>query len=272
MSADHDPRFAELLPAHAIGALDGEERRDLEAHLEGCASCRAALAAWQREGEALAFSVPAIPPAATTRVRLLREIEHTPQAGPTAFREPLRVGASRWTGAGWWAAAAALALAVWVGAGQRALRRENARLAAESTAIAARLEQVSNELDGARGELARLRLAAQILSTPDLRPVVLAGLAEAPAAVAHSFVNPQQHRALFQAYKLAAAPAGKTYQLWFIADGKPVSAGVFDVDAEGRAQLVVEGVAPLERIQAWAVTVEPAGGVPQPTGTMVLKG
>ncbi len=270
MNAPHDPRFEELLPAYAIGALDGEDLRALEAHLPGCARCREALRGWQLETEALALAAGPIEPAETTRARLLRAIDgeaarsaSTPL--PAAGRSPLRA-------AGWWVAAAGLALAVWAGAEQRALREQVTRLRGENAAVAARLDQVSSELDASRGELARLRLASEILSTPDLRPVVLAGLTDAPSAVGHSFVNPGERRALFNAYKLPPAPAGKTYQLWFIADGKPVSAGTFDVDAQGHAQLVVESVAPPENIQAWAVTVEPAGGVPQPTGAMVLKG
>jgi anti-sigma-K factor RskA len=34
----------------------------------------------------------------------------------------------------------------------------------------------------------------------------------------------------------------------------------------------VEDLERVGEIQAWAVTIEPRGGVPQPTGTMVLKG
>lgn len=265
----HDSRFEELLPAHAIGALDGEDLRALEAHLAQCARCRATLAEWQRETEMLALSATPVEPSEMTRARLLKEIHRMKDNRPAGAspQKPARV--SR---AGWWAAAAAIVFAVWAGAQQRDLRRQIARLESENQAVAAQLEQVSRDLEANRGELTRLRLASQILTTPDLRPVVLAGLSDAPAAIGHSFINPQEHRALFKAYKLPQAPAGKTYQLWFIADGKPVSAGVFDVDPAGYAQLVVEGVAPLDHIQAWAVTVEPAGGVPQPTGAMVLKG
>ncbi len=267
MSASHDPHFEELLPAHAIGALDGEDLRSLEAHLPGCPRCQDLLREWQRESEALALSASAVEPSATTRARLLREIDRRPQAAPRPPRARPRLA-----GAGWWAAAAAVAFAVWAGAEQRGLRQQIAHLQAENAAVNARLDEVSGALDATRGELARLRLASQILTTPDLRPVVLAGLPEAPAAIGHSFVNPGEHRALFKAYRLPQAPAGKTYQLWFIADGQPVSGGVFNVDAQGYGQLVVDGVAPLDHIQAWAVTVEPAGGVPQPTGAMVLKG
>lgn len=37
--------WRELLGAHALGRLQGEERAGLEAHLEGCAACRAELSA-----------------------------------------------------------------------------------------------------------------------------------------------------------------------------------------------------------------------------------
>ena len=276
MSSSHDPRFEEMLPAYAIGALDGEDLRALEAHLPGCARCQTLVREWQRDCEALALAAAPLEPAATTRARLLRQIEQQPQepAGESgdALSRPSTLSARGAGRYGWWAAAAALALAVWASAEQRDLRRQVERLRSENAAVSARLDTVAAELDAARQEVTRLQVAAQILSTPDLRPVVLAGLADAPDAVAHSFVNPGEHRALFKAYKLAPAPAGQTYQLWFIADGTPVSAGVFDVDAQGRAQLVVDAVAPLETIQAWAVTIEPAGGVPQPTGKMVLKG
>ena len=85
------------------------------------------------------------------------------------------------------------------------------------------------------------------------------------------FVDPASGRALFTAAGLAAPPSNRTYQLWAIAEGKPVSAGIFDTGAAGQGQLLVERAPPPDRIGAWAVTVEPAGGVPQPTGVMVLK-
>jgi anti-sigma-K factor RskA len=44
MNANHNPRFDELLPAYALGALDADELRDLESHLAShCATCEAEL-------------------------------------------------------------------------------------------------------------------------------------------------------------------------------------------------------------------------------------
>ena len=59
-----------------------------------------------------------------------------------------------------------------------------------------------------------------------------------------------------------------SYQLWIIrADQpKPQSAGVFDA-SEGHASLTVENLPVDTQIKALAVTLEPRGGVEQPTNT-----
>ncbi|HZI63820.1 MAG TPA: anti-sigma factor [Thermoanaerobaculia bacterium] len=271
MTTAHDRRFEELLPAHVLGALDEDERRELEAHLEGCPVCRDLLLSWQRELEELALAAPPVSPSEASRARLLARTERPERAGrDDAETAAAAVGPRR--DLGWLAAAAALLLAVWAGWAQVGLRRQVRELEAERERIETRLAAVTSELEAARGDVTRLSAATRVIASPAMRPIVLAGLDAGAGASAHTFVNPSERKAVFYAYNLQPPPAGKTYQLWFIADGKPVSAGTFDVDPQGHGALLVENVAPVEQIQAWAVTVEPAGGVPQPTGAMVLKG
>ena len=62
---------------------------------------------------------------------------------------------------------------------------------------------------------------------------------------------------------LPQAPAGQTYQAWFIRDGQPSSAGLMTVDIDGYA--VMTNPNPLAGVQVVALTVEPAGGSVQPT-------
>jgi anti-sigma-K factor RskA len=62
---------------------------------------------------------------------------------------------------------------------------------------------------------------------------------------------------------LDAAPAGKTYQAWFIADGTPVSAGLASVGANGL--MVMSNEEPAPGTTAVALTLEPTGGSDQPT-------
>ena len=259
MNPAHSKRIEELLPSYALGALDGEELRELEAHLAaGCPECSRELDLWNRDFEALADSVPPVMPSETTRKRVLRV------AGAT---RPRRI--PRWIHA---AAAALLLLCAWSVAGQWRLRGEIQSLTAERDRLERQTATLEREAQLAREEARRAAQALQVLAAPGVRTVVLAGLAPAPGSIGRTYVNPQTGNALFYAFELPALPQAKTYQLWLIADGKPVSAGTFSVDGHGTGSLRVDRLADVADIQAWAVTIEPRGGVPQPTGEMVLKG
>jgi hypothetical protein len=142
---------------------------------------------------------------------------------------------------------------------------------AERERLESRVAVLDREVDQARSEARRAAEALQVLAAPGVQSVVLAGLGPTPGAAGHTYVNPQTHDALFYAFNLPPLERDKTYQLWFIAGGKPVSAGTFAVDPRGTGSLRVGQVADTKDIQAWAVTLEPRGGVPQPTGDILLK-
>lgn len=260
MAPPHSTRTEELLPAYALGALDGEDLRELEEHLAaGCDECRRQLDLWQGDLEALADSVPPLQPSETTRARVLRMTG----TAPALQRLP------KWLP---FAAAALLLLSLWGVAGQLRMRGEVRRLSAERDRLEHQVAALDREVEQTRSEARRAAQALQVLAAPQVRSVVLAGLGPTPGAAGHTYVNPQTHDALFYAFNLPALTPDKTYQLWFIAGGKPVSAGVFSVDPRGTGSVRVENVVDVKDIQAWAVTIEPRGGVPQPTGEMVLKG
>ncbi|HEX2225063.1 MAG TPA: anti-sigma factor [Thermoanaerobaculia bacterium] len=275
-ASSHSPRFEEMLPAYALGALDGEDLRELETHLTGgCPQCRDLLRIWEGDVEALADLAPPLEPSRMTRERVLRSLE--PRTGAAASggavvaarEERRRRGAPRWL---WAAAAVLLVIAGWASFDRARLRGEVAELAAERDRLAARASQLDQQLALTQAEAARMAQALQVVAAPGARSVALAGLDPAPQASGRTFVDPESRRAVFYASNLPALEPGKTYQLWFIPEGQaPVSAGVFGVDPRGAASVPVEGVAPVDGIQLWAVTVEPAGGVPAPTGAMVLK-
>ena len=111
-----------------------------------------------------------------------------------------------------------------------------------------------------------------MLFAPDTLRVDLAGQAGAPASTARAFMS--RHSGLaFAANQLPALPADKVYQLWVVPqDRPPVSAGLLAPDASGHASLFFEMPADVPPPAVLAVTVEPAGGVPAPTGDKVLVG
>jgi anti-sigma-K factor RskA len=263
MSADHSTRHEELLPAYALGAVDGEDLREMESHLAtGCAECRRQLDLWQGDLEELAASVEPVAPSETAR----RRIQRLAGTGGASAAVPSRT--SRWPAI---LAAASLLIAVWSGWRQARLGDELERLGAERDRLARQVSGLDQQLGLARAEADRMAESLAIITSPGSRAIVLAGLGPSPNAKGHTFVNPERGKAVFYAFDLPALTPDKTYQLWWIEGGKPVSAGIFNVDRRGTGSVRVER-APTGATDAWAVTVEPAGGVPQPTGEMVLKG
>jgi anti-sigma-K factor RskA len=82
--------------------------------------------------------------------------------------------------------------------------------------------------------------------------------------------NTETDEVYFDASQLPASPASKQYQLWAIVAGKPVNAGVIDLSA---AREVFQKMKSVKGAQAFAVTIEKAGGSPAPTlDTMCLLG
>ena len=281
-ATSHDRRFEDRLPAYALGALEGEERAELEAHLAtGCPRCAALLTGWEADLAALAAQAPEVQPSDVTRSRLLRRVRVeaesqtvSPGPVPSPDRPPRRSGLAVWALAASIVAVAFSLGALWsqlrISGDVDSLARERDRVERELAQVRDELSRARSELTGLRTHVERLAVSVQTLGGGG-RTFVLAGLEGAPQAGGAAFVDPRTGRAVFHAYGLPPAPSDKTYQLWWIAEGQPVSAGVFEVDETGSASLEIEAVPP-EDIDLWAVTVEPAGGVPQPTGAMVLRG
>ncbi len=103
--------------------------------------------------------------------------------------------------------------------------------------------------------------------------VSLQGLPASPSASGRVFWNAQNSTGYFVAFDLPPLPEGKVYQLWTIANGSaPVGAGVFSPDSLKSGLLKIDHAANPSSVQVFAVTIEPSGGSPQPTGDMYLKG
>jgi anti-sigma-K factor RskA len=68
---------------------------------------------------------------------------------------------------------------------------------------------------------------------------------------------------------LPECPNGTTYQLWAIYE-KPVSVGMFHMDSGETTHLFVKSVPNVMRAKKFAVSLEPPGGRPEPTGPLYL--
>ncbi len=146
-------------------------------------------------------------------------------------------------------------------------------------AVRARVQELERENAQIRNVLATqekqlqqsLRLAG-FLSSPSLQFVRLRATGTGAGAEGHAFVA-EGSRVVFYASKLPALPAGRVYQLWLLRGTGPavVSGGVFR--ASGDRQLVeFNDPAVVRSIRGLAVTDEPEGGSPKPTGAKFLVG
>jgi anti-sigma-K factor RskA len=147
-------------------------------------------------------------------------------------------------------------------------------LANRETELAQLRAQLAQREQGAgslRKALAQRDEMLAFLRSPNVKVVSLAGSAMAKSAGALLLVDPESKKALLYAFNLPPLPAGKTYQLWAILD-KPVSAGTFSTDTGHKSRLVLRSMPDPARITQFAVSLEPEGGRPQPTGDIYLVG
>ncbi|VAW43345.1 hypothetical protein MNBD_CHLOROFLEXI01-1518 [hydrothermal vent metagenome] len=90
-----------------------------------------------------------------------------------------------------------------------------------------------------------------------------------PEAWATLTILPESGGATFVAANLPPLTAAQVYQLWIIRGDVPISAGVFEVDENGRIVLPVDG-ALAASFDAVGVSIEPAGGSEQPTPDQII--
>jgi len=257
--------LVELASIEALGALDAEDRARLAGHLrEDCASCLALLREGQQTAAALAALTLPLPAPAPLRARVLASFAGgTPAPEPSAAR-PHAVG-PRWLGLAAGAAALA-ALALLAVRSTDTLEYERALRHQTELALA----RAETALASAERERERLVALVETVGAPAARAIALAGAAEIPTARARAFVEPVGQRIVLLVYDLPPPPPGRTYQLWTIEAGKPASAGTFATSAAGLARHATATSARLGEAIVLAVTVEPEGGVPQPTGPIVM--
>ncbi len=112
---------------------------------------------------------------------------------------------------------------------------------------------------------------AGFLRAPNVKVVSLAGSDEAKSAGGLLLYDPSTRKAFLYAFNMPPLPPDKTYQLWAILD-RPVSAGTFGTDRGNKSRVMIPRVSQLDRIKQFAVSMEPDGGSPQPTGRIYLSG
>ncbi len=225
-----------LLPEYVMGWLEDQVRREVDAHLAGCPACTAEFQAYMDATASLALTLPQVRPRAQVKARLMARVEPA--------RKP------------WWA------------------RLPRWAVAAPQRTVVALAVLVVFLLVSNLTLWVRVRRLAQVQQQMPFRMVVLRGTERVPEAQGVLLFEPQHQYAVLVVKGLPPTEPGRAYQLWLIRpDGHRVSGAVFSMAPSSQWKtVVVESPEPLERFPAFGITIEPAGGSPQPTGPKVMGG
>jgi anti-sigma-K factor RskA len=111
------------------------------------------------------------------------------------------------------------------------------------------------------------------LANPGTRLIRLAGTESAPNARGYVLITADNRVTFYQA-GLPGLPSGRTYQIWLIRNrGVPiVSGGLFNTNGAPQTEVELAAGALINNLSGVAVTTEPAGGSPLPTGNKLLIG
>lgn len=263
LSAQH-PIREEDLELLALGVIDGDECKNLRAHIASCVECAGNFAAAQGRVALFALAAPTQNPSLDTRKRLLEKVhaEKTSEASvpigkisPPSTTHP----AIRWWTSLWVPATAILAIAtvlLWV----------NDRRMDDQLQKMRGTEQMFEQ------EMHRQRELVSLVTAGDTKVVSLSSTQKTSNDWARVSYNTRMGMVCYTG-DLPAPPPNMEYQMWIVPmAGSPISAGPFMPESFNNGRECMAKMPGGISCKAFAVTIEPMGGMPHPTGPQVLSG
>ena len=304
----HEEGFSELA-AVALDSAPADVAEAVRAHASVCPECGPELAAMEQVAATLGELVPVakmspgrgagIRSRLVMRARNERESQSAPVPGPPDLargvasltglghkatpgaQKALSLDARRQTPAtprqparmepapsrvNWYAIAATLAL---IATGAQLMRVTGDRN--EMRAQLRTVDAVQPRSDSMVSALNEKDAMIAAMGGSDVKVVALADKT-GPQPLGRMFWNRTTNDWMMVTYGLPAPKPGKTYQVWLVTDKAKISAGTFRPDSQGRTVMHANYALARDALRAVAITEEPDGGVPAPTGPMVVVG
>jgi anti-sigma factor RsiW len=295
----------ELRDLYVLGGLPSDVAEDVEAHLEGCESCREKVAASWSAAQLMRLAVPQVNPPAQLGLRVLatasaeriesaegRRPHPNPLAegeGASAFPSPTRgfeggivrlherrpfglLGSgqgSRWPWVASLAAVLPLALSGWLAFQVSSLRQQ---MDASERSLQQQVEAGERVLRRT-GDTAYA--AIDMLGEGIARGAAMArvdGTEMAPSATGMLYYGWRTQEGVLVVSGLPPLDQDHVYQLWLVSGNTRMSGGTLYLKEDGRGMLVVKSPMPLTSVDAVGITNEPRGGSEQRTGQQYMWG
>jgi anti-sigma-K factor RskA len=241
-----------LAGAYAMDAVPEPERIRFERHLAGCEACRQEIRGLREATAALATAAAVQPPPAL-RDATLRAAGQIRQLPPTHGAGAGPAPAPRSRGSVGWRPRLAVTL---VGA----LACVLAAVAIVTGVLAHGMQDRLNQAQG------HDHAVAMVLGAPD---ATMHSARVSTGGTATVVMSHRQRALVFTAADLRVLPSAESYELWLMGPAGNRPAGMISVPGRGKmvGPMVVSG---LKTGDSVGLTVEPAGGSPQPTSPPVV--
>lgn len=228
----------DLLPAYALGSLDDDEASRVKEHLSGCLICRSESNAFQSIADQLSLAAPLADPSPDLKNRLMQRVQATRPKDRPAVQTPSRSWLERLLPA--WSFASLVLIFALAGFNLFLWLRFSHPIVATSP-----------------GGMRAMPLTA---SDPTSR------------ATGYVLISADGDNGALVVDGLPPLDKSQQYQLWLIRDGNRTSGAVFSTDEKNYGGTRIRAPRSLLDYSSVGITIEPAGGSPQPTGPRVLGG
>jgi len=284
--ASHEEKYLDYSAAYTLGALDGEELSEFTAHLKsGCAICSSEVGILTEMAALLpsALRPLMVSPDLSERVLFNAQLAKVAKAhfeeAPAEAGEPALVEVKeapkekRQAGkSAWFSYALGGAILFMLGAFSLYVYRLSLTINDNREFIASQKAQITklwNDLD-------RRETVLKVMGSRKIEIVKMAGLRADSAAYGTIFMDPEKKVAVLHIANLPLLPQDRDYQLWVFKEQKKISAGTFSLSEDWERETFYSvtpfDVSDRREIDSIAVTSEPKGGAPQPTGETYLLG
>jgi anti-sigma-K factor RskA len=259
-----DPRIEELLPFYALDALTDEERELVDSYLAEHPEVREQMKDLHTGASALPYGVSPVVPPSKIKESLMARVNADAKARiysstPRQQSRPILRGVRGENIIRTFTLGIATMAIVWV----IILNTQISQLRNEISGLHETLASQSNSLE---------QIIANLPKSPpsNVITVSLKGTNVQPGAHGQLIVDPNSKSAVLVISGLPKLEPNRTYQVWLISGGAPVSAGLLSIDENGQGVVIVTSNESIGSFNSLGISIEPQGGSPQPTGDIVI--
>lgn len=243
-----------ILENYVLNNLSSQGRQEVECMSHIYPEIKQELLQLQENIEKLALEIAKTPPPAV-KENILKAIENVKQVDKDETKVVSLNSNTIINNKSWKIAVAASIIAlITVSFFAIQYKTENSELVASNTTKVEELNQLNQTVLSQEKILSHINL-------PTTQKIVLKGTEAFPNETCVVYWNAESKKTYALLSNLSTPPKNKQYQLWAIVDGKPLDMGTFNPEDQ------LQTYPDLNNPQAFAITLEPAGGSEAPTLT-----